>query len=65
MAWMGAKTTGTSGKMVLPGRPGPERKHYCPAHDVVMTPIKTYGKKGTMFECKEGCRLSKHYTILK
>ncbi len=49
----------------LPSKAGPERKHYCPAHDVVMTPVKTFGKGGIMFQCKEGCRLGKHYTNLK
>ena len=52
-------------KMTLPSKPGPHRKHYCPSHDTVMTPVKQYGKKSTMFECKEGCRLGKDYTVLK
>jgi hypothetical protein len=30
-----------------------------------MIPVKQFGKKGTMFQCKEGCRLSKNFTILK
>ena len=65
MAYKAPKATGTGGKMVLPGRPGPARKHYCPAHDTVMTPVKQYGKKNMMFECKEGCRLEKDYTVLR
>jgi hypothetical protein len=65
MAYRPLKTTGTSGKMVLPGRPGPERKHYCPSHDTVMTPVRQFGRKGTMFECKGGCLLGKEYTVLK
>jgi hypothetical protein len=53
------------GKITIPGKPGPERRHYCPSHDTTMTPLKQFGKKNTMFQCKEGCRLPKNFTVLK
>ena len=65
MARRTLKVEGKGGKMVIPGKPGPQRKHHCPAHDVVMAPVKVFGKKGTMYSCKEGCRIGKHYTVLK
>jgi hypothetical protein len=52
-------------KMILPGRHTPERKHHCPTHDLIMTPIKIFGKKAIQFQCKEGCQLSKEYAVLK
>lgn len=57
--------TAAMAKITIPGKPGPVRKHYCPAHDTVMTPIKQYGRKSIMFECKEGCRLGKNHTNLR
>jgi hypothetical protein len=65
MAFKPLSAIGTGGKMILPGRPGPERKHHCPSHDAVMAPVKVWGVKGVMFECKEGCRLGKYDTVLK
>jgi hypothetical protein len=51
-------------KMVIPGIPGPVRKHHCHEHDLVMTSVKVWGK-GMVFACKEGCRLGKYATVLK
>jgi len=62
---MAKKNKNTTKKMFLPGPAGPERKHYCFDHDIVMTPFKLFGKKSIMFQCKEGCRLKKGVTTLK
>ena len=65
MAYKKVKVESKHGKMVLPNAPGPVRKYYCPAHETVMTPVKEYGNKTTLFECKEGCRVSKSFAIKK
>ena len=49
----------------LPGSVGPQRKHHCLEHDAAMSALKLWGKKKVVFECKEGCRLSKNQTNLK
>ena len=51
--------------MRLPSKQGPERKHHCHEHRNVMTPVKVFGKKGTYFTCKEGCRLRQGDTDLR
>ena len=55
----------THPKMVIPGKPGPQRVHHCRAHGNVMTPVKVWGKSGTSFTCKEGCRLNRDQTDLR
>lgn len=52
------------GRMILPGRAGPQRKHYCPEHEEVMSAVKVFGR-GMMWSCPKNCRLPAADTILK
>ncbi len=60
-----ASASVTHPKMILLGRPGVARKHHCPEHGETMTPVKVWGRKGTMFTCKQGCQLGRGQTDLK
>ena len=62
---MGRKSTKMGDSITLANKPGPDRKYYCPVHDTLMTPIKIFGKKGTLLGCKEGCRMNKSFAIKK
>jgi hypothetical protein len=51
-------------RMTLPGKAGFSKVRVCEAHDLLVYPVKVFGK-GMHFGCKEGCNLDKSNTRLK
>jgi hypothetical protein len=50
--------------MTLPGAAGFSKVRVCRDHNLLVKPVKVFGRKGMDYHCSEGCRLDKTATNL-